>query len=277
MHIVHNLCVGKCVPGRWKRPTGQSLTGASQGTARNLSARFFPSLRNIVYSAVMGSDRGPASVRAYHAIRQQILDGAHPAGSRLREESLSKTLGVSRTPVREALRRLAGEGLIEFVPHRGAYVAVWPDTDLEEIFDLRARIESYAARRAATRASPAQVLRLRTLAKEMDSLSLSPSTTAVDEVAVLNNHFHGSILEAAESVRLVTMLGSLIQLPLVHHTFRRYSNEALRRSLAHHGELVDAIAVRDPDWAESVMHAHIRAALATLRIADGSNTSEGHV
>lgn len=183
---------------------------------------------------------------------------------------------MSRTPVREALRRLAAEGMIEFIPHRGAHVAIWTDSDLEEIFDLRARLESYAARRAATRATAGQMLRLRTLAREMDLAAADTSASTLDEVAVLNNEFHGVIVEAAGSDRLATMLDALVQLPLVHRTFRRYTREHLLRSLAHHHELIDAFAAQDPDWAESVMCSHIRAAVAVLMMTRREDMKEEH-
>ncbi len=212
----------------------------------------------------------------YGLIRQAILDGVYPVGAHLREELLAEAGGVSRTPIREALRRLAAEGLVEFVPHRGAHVAVWTDLDLEEIFDLRARVESYAARRAAIKADLTQIMRLNALAHEMDALAATGSPGSLDQVAVLNNEFHGVIVEAAGSDRLSLMLDALVQLPLVHRTFRRYTPEHLRRSLAHHHELVDALRARDPDWAESVMCSHIRAALAVLIAADRGGLEERH-
>ena len=78
-----------------------------------------------------------AAEKAYEAIRDGIVGGELPVGGRLREEELAGTIGVSRTPVREALRRLDAEGLVEFSPHRGAQVASWSDQDLDEIFGLR--------------------------------------------------------------------------------------------------------------------------------------------
>jgi DNA-binding transcriptional MocR family regulator len=87
----------------------------------------------------MGSRAAHTAVeRAYEAIRGGIFSGDHPAGSRLREEELAERIGVSRTPVREALRRLDAEGLVEFMPNRGAHVASWSEDDLREIFGLRA-------------------------------------------------------------------------------------------------------------------------------------------
>lgn len=205
-----------------------------------------------------------ASERAYRWIRSRIASGDHPVGGHLKEEELAEAIGVSRTPVREALQKLAAEGIVEFVPHRGAYVATWSATDIEEIFDLRARLESYGARRAASGVSSEQIVRLRSLANQMDAAARTRSANAADLVAELNNEFHQIIVEAAHSDRLAPLVTGLIQVALVHRTFRRYSPRHLARSLAHHHELVDALEARDPDWAESVMRSHVRAALAAL-------------
>src|SRR5713226_2530768 len=90
-----------------------------------------------------------ATDTAYEAVRQMILSGEAEAGSRLGEAELAETLGLSRTPVREALQRLGADGLVDVLPHRGARVARWTRDDLAEIFELRSLLEPYAAARAA--------------------------------------------------------------------------------------------------------------------------------
>ena len=184
-----------------------------------------------------------AAEKAYEAIRAGIVGGELPVGGRLREEELAGTIGVSRTPVREALRRLDAEGLVEFSPHRGAQVASWSDQDLDEIFGLRAVLESYGASLAATRVAP----------------------EALAEVAGLNNRFHGGVLAASGNQRLVGLLSGVVVVSLVRRTFHRYSPEALARSHAHHRELLAALAAGDPEWAASVMRSHVLAARAVLR------------
>ena len=90
--------------------------------------------------------------KAYDAVRSGIIAGRYLAGARLTEQEIATTVGVSRTPVREALRRLDAEGLVEFTPNLGAIVTVWSEADSDEVFDLRAMLESYSARRATLRA-----------------------------------------------------------------------------------------------------------------------------
>jgi DNA-binding GntR family transcriptional regulator len=89
-----------------------------------------------------------AADRAYSALRGGILDGRYGSGARLGEIEVADELGLSRTPVREALRRLGSEGLVEVQPRRGARVRAWSTQDLEETYELRALLEGLAARRA---------------------------------------------------------------------------------------------------------------------------------
>ncbi len=205
-----------------------------------------------------------AAQRAYEHLRERLLAGEFPAGARLPEEELAAAADVSRTPVREALHRLHAEGLVEFVPNRGAHVASWTERDLDEIFGLRALLESHAAELAASRIGTAELRRLATLQDRMDSAGRRGGTRGLDRVAELNNELHQIIREGADNRRLVTLIGSVVQSPLVHRTFRRYTPEALERSFAHHRELIVALTARDPAWAASVMRSHVLAARDAL-------------
>src|SRR5262252_4091467 len=98
-----------------------------------------------------------ASDRAVDQLRERILGGEYAPGERLGEVELAAKLGVSRTPVREALRLLAAEGLVELTPNKGARVVEYPHTDLVYIFEIRARVEGLAARAAAQSASMADI------------------------------------------------------------------------------------------------------------------------
>jgi DNA-binding GntR family transcriptional regulator len=209
----------------------------------------------------MGSRAAHTAVeRAYEAIRGGIFSGEHPAGSRLREEELAERIGVSRTPVREALRRLDAEGLVEFLPNRGAHVASWSEDDLREIFGLRALLESFGARLAAERIDRETLAALRELCDAMDRSLAGGDPGRVEHVAELNNRFHQRILAASGSKRLPLLLSSLVEAPLVYQTFRRYSAEQVARSMSHHRELLAALETGDGEWAASVMRSHVLAA-----------------
>jgi len=101
-------------------------------------------------------------------IRQRIMSGEFPIGTQLRQAALATEFKVSRTPVREALRKLASEQLVSFEPHLGVRVPGWSNHDIEEIFALRVELESYAAGQAARHANPAQVAELRELAGQIE-------------------------------------------------------------------------------------------------------------
>jgi DNA-binding GntR family transcriptional regulator len=195
---------------------------------------------------------------AYEAVRQMILSGDATAGSRLGEADLAGTLGLSRTPVREALQRLDSDGLVEMLPHRGARVVRWTPEDLTEIFELRGQLEPYGAARAARRGMPNAEL------AELDQLCADMEKAAADRdfrrVAELNSGLHGAVIVASGNGRLAELVRTVVQVPIVIGTFARYDPVSLQRSMGHHRELVAALRSRDPAWAESVMLSHIRAA-----------------
>ena len=111
--------------------------------------------------------------KAYQTVRERIVRGVYPASSRITEQEVAAAAGVSRTPVREALRKLHAEGLLEFIPHQGAIVTEWTNEDRDDVFELRALLESYGAARAARRMTPQAIAELRQLAEDQYHETLS--------------------------------------------------------------------------------------------------------
>lgn len=224
--------------------------------------------------AVVPGEVTLASERAYDAIRGLIISGEYRPGDRLRESDLSERAGVSRTPVREALRRLIAEGLIDFLPNRGAFVASWDDEHLVDIFEVRSVLEGYACNRAASRIEPAEIDRLVDLAERMEARYRG---TAIDHFAItmLNNEFHHLLVTASRSRLLMNSVEGVLRVALVHRTFLRFSDSDMHRSFRHHRELIDAVRSGDGEWAESVMRSHIRAARDVIlnSRADGTRRS----
>lgn len=205
------------------------------------------------------------SERAYNELRRLILQGEFGPGEKLSEVALSTRLGISRTPVREALRQLGRDGLVELEPNRGARVARWGSEDLAEIFPLRATLEGYGAARAARYRSSQHLVRLDQLLRAMDDLATdeNPNDVAATRTS-LNHQFHQQIVEAAASPRLAEALRTVIYVPLILKTYSTYSREALVRSQQQHRDLYTAIAAGDQEWARVTMTAHILGAFHQL-------------
>ncbi|HUX04434.1 MAG TPA: GntR family transcriptional regulator [Acidimicrobiales bacterium] len=203
-----------------------------------------------------GPDSGYATSLAYSTIRERILSGELAGGQRLREDELANMIGVSRTPVREALRSLAAEGLLHYERNRGVRVESWTLKDLEEVHGLRSLLEPYAASLAAT-SGLLDFDGLARLTHEMDE-AVAKDRLDINLITEINNQFHDTIMEASGNHRLRAVVNSIVQVPTVRRTFAQYTPEDLRRSADHHRELVEALRSGDPVWSESVMRAHMR-------------------
>jgi len=206
---------------------------------------------------------GKAAETAYDVIRNKILSGHFSRGERLREEELAQLVGVSRTPIREALRRLDAEGLIEFLPNRGASVTTWTGQELDNLYEARALIEGYAAGQAAKRISQESLDTLAQLSKQMRELDTA--NAEADEMTRLNNEFHRLLTAASGNTHLESLVRGLTDVGLVHRTFRNYTPERLIASKFHHDEIVTALRARDGAWAAAMVRAHILAARPTVQ------------
>jgi len=195
-----------------------------------------------------------ASVAATELIREAIVDGRLEPGQRLKEEELARALGISRTPIREALLMLQAEGLVDAVPNRGAMVRVHTPEDLDDLYQLRALLEGYAARRAALRISDEQVEALRASCERFDRIDPNKK---LRELVRENMLFHSTILDIAGSARLASMVRRVIELPLVYKSYIWYSPDQQRISVHYHRQIVNALAARDAERAELVMKEHV--------------------
>ncbi len=200
-----------------------------------------------------------ASDRAYAEIRSLILAGDAAPGVQLKEEQLAEICGVSRTPVRDALRRLEAELYVVRSDSKRVFVADWSREDVDEMFTLRGMLEAHAAARAATRLDEPTLQRLRDCNARIEQAVLGdiPDITAFLEA---NREFHRIIVETAQSERLGGILAILVEQPIVRRTAVRYGREQLAQSAREHDELIQAFEARDAEWARSVMTSHIRRA-----------------
>ncbi|MBO9579227.1 MAG: GntR family transcriptional regulator [Microbacteriaceae bacterium] len=189
--------------------------------------------------------------RVRDLLEEAILEGELKPGERLRAEALAQRFGTSRTPIREALLQLEGQGLVEVEPNRGAVVRSFDRDDVLDLYEIRALIEPHAAARAATRIDPARIAELAALCDAEDQL-------------VANEAFHRIILEAAESPRLVVAMRAATGIPRSFRTAFWHDERQRAESLMCHRRLVAAFEAQDAQLAEAVMRMHILGAVAFL-------------
>jgi len=198
-----------------------------------------------------------ASEKAYRKLRDRIFSGDYAPGVRLKERQLCADLEVSRTPVREALRRLESEGLVQIEPRRGGVVSHIDAEEAEEIFALGAVIESFAAKMAAQKATAEGVAALDDVVAAMAAVLERGDDTCRADYMKLDGELHSRIVAMADSRRLSAALQQVVGVPVLVQAFNRYTPEHLRQSFDQHRALVDAIRERDGEWAESTMRYHI--------------------
>ncbi|MDR7448842.1 MAG: GntR family transcriptional regulator [Armatimonadota bacterium] len=224
-----------------------------------------------------------AKLDVYERLRQMIVEEELKPGQRLAEEWLASRLGASRTPIREALQRLEGDGLVLLRPRRGAIVRPFTLAELIRLFELRVRLEEYAARLSALNITAAELTVLQASIEEHDRvLTTLPAsgagrTAGVRRLVTINQEFHRAIHEASRNEHVLVMLNRLQYFPLVYRTIFLQDDLERRISLQHHEQLVYALHHRDAELAESVMRAHVLHGRLSLvrhvRSPDGASTS----
>jgi DNA-binding GntR family transcriptional regulator len=205
-----------------------------------------------------GQESEPAGI--LERLRDLILTGEYGPDERLVEEQLAERLGVSRTPVRQALTMLEAEGLVEIAPHRGATVCSFSIEDVWDIYDLRAVMEGHAARRAAGRIEGGELSRLRELTGEMEGLLTGRFDDHEEEIRTLvglNQEFHGIIVEASRNRRLQRLINRTVEIPLMFKAFFWYTPHERVISNHYHRQILEALEKGDADRAEIIMREHV--------------------
>lgn len=199
----------------------------------------------------------PMSRQVCRELREAILKGRFAPGQQLVEAEVAKSLGTSRTPVREALLLLQAEGLV--LPLAGGGVAVKDiRRELEDILGVREALEVYAVRRAVERIGPEAIARLEANCAEFGALPLR----AVERRARLNREFHETLVGASGNARLLKILSD-------HHEYflvasRLYDEETVRRSATEHLEVLEAVKAKDAAGAEAALQRHLAGAVAAI-------------
>jgi DNA-binding GntR family transcriptional regulator len=203
--------------------------------------------------------------RVYDEVRRRIESGDLPRGSKLRQEPLADALGVSRTPLREALRRLAAEGLVEFHPNRGASVVALSSADVRAAYEARLDFEPGAARLAALR-RPAGALVSLWQAVEAQRRSQDARSAYAS-----SRSFHLALVRASGNDYLVRLAEALWRPGLAQAIYERQTAAAERviDDVHEHEAIAVAVEAGDADRAERLTRAHIESALAGMIGADG--------
>jgi DNA-binding GntR family transcriptional regulator len=195
----------------------------------------------------------------YQTVKGKIVAGELHAGQFLGEESLATCVGVSRTPVREALALLERDGLVQIVPHRGAFVR-WPSAkDVEDVFDIRIAVEGMALRKALPRLDEET---LRSLLARLDRQAENLAGLASREVEALSVDIHMAVLRAADNERAASLIRQFREQVYKGSTLYqtpdgRLSESRVRRVIADHRELLAALLRRDLDGAAQVLARHL--------------------
>ena len=190
----------------------------------------------------------------FQTLRQAILKGELQPGERLMEIKLAERLGVSRTPIREAIRKLELEGLVVMVPRKGAAVANITEKDTKDVLEVRRTLEMFAVEVACDRISGEQLEQLKKAAKDFEA---SKGSMDVIRIAETDMQFHEIIYEATQNERLVQMLNNL------RENMYRYRIEYLKDSnyydslMSEHREILEAIEAGDKHRARACMESHI--------------------
>jgi DNA-binding GntR family transcriptional regulator len=212
-------------------------------------------------SAATWSDGLPSSERVYRQLRQMILSGELPPQTRLVEIHLGEQFGVSRTPVREALKRLTAEKLVLGDPVRGLIVHAPEPHEVSEVYTVRESLESLASRLAAQRITPDELRQLQVI---LESMRDAVKTDRTDLVVSANIAFHDVIYRAAGNETLFRLAKDLSDF------VRRFSAEAFANNeraaavVGEHERILSALEAHDPDEAAAASAAHLQTASAYL-------------
>ena len=200
----------------------------------------------------------------FQSIRDNILNGTYKEHEELREVALGKELGVSRTPVREALRQLELEGLVTIIPNQGAFVTGITEKDVQDIYEMRFMLEGLCARWATEHIKEEQIEELEEIIFLSEFHSRREGSSA-DQVADLDGRFHMVLYEASQSRILSHVLTDFHRYSLMARRSSMVSEERARKSIREHKQILRAIRDRDANLAEQLANEHVLHVMQNMR------------
>ena len=196
----------------------------------------------------------PQGRDTYERILDEIRAGTLIPGERLTESNIAERFGISRTPVREAMRQLESDGLITHTPRSGSTIRKLDYSEVSELYEMRAVLESTAARFAARAASDVEVSELLSI---HEAMCAETQTRQLDK---LNQQFHRCLLDAARNRFLLSAVRSIEKTQLILGPSTFHESDRHAQSNKEHEKLLDTIKSRDPVNAEQAMRTHIESA-----------------
>ncbi len=190
----------------------------------------------------------------FHTLREAILRGDILPGERLMEMQLATRLGVSRTPIREAIRMLEQEGLARTIPRRGAVVAGMTEKDMRDVLEIREALEELSVQVACDRITPEEIARL---GRNKVDFERSLDTGDIKQMARADVEFHDVIYQATDNSKLIGMLNNLREQMYRYRVEHLKNPENHRQILADHEAIYEGIARRDKEAATEVIRRHI--------------------
>ena len=190
----------------------------------------------------------------FNTLRQAILKGELKPGERLMEIALADKLGVSRTPIREAMRKLELEGLVVMIPRRGAQVANITEKDLNDVLEVRIALESMAIEKASKRMTEEQMLKMRRAEKDFERVMAEGNLVRIAEADV---EFHEIIYQAADNARLYQVLSNLREQMYRYRVEYLKEEDTRNQLIREHEELSRAIRERDVEKAQELSFRHL--------------------
>lgn len=215
------------------------------------------------------------SSRVFQKIRDDILNGKYKENDELRENTLGVEMGVSRTPVREALRQLELEGLVSITPNKGAYVTGISSKDVSDIYCIRSMLEGLCARWATVRITGQQLQALDEIILLSEFHMKREGGMNVEQMAELDGKFHGILYEASNSRILSHLLSDFHKYVQQARESSIMSEDRARKSIREHRQLLRAIRDKDADTAEQLANEHILHVMQNLRKQGYEEMEEG--
>lgn len=205
------------------------------------------------------------SNRVFQKIRDNILNGVYKEQDELRENTIGKELGVSRTPVREALRQLELEGLVTIVPNKGAYVTGITAKDVRDIYTMRSLLEGLCARWATEHITEEQLDELEEIVLLSEFHMKKEGHNNTEQIAILDGRFHAVLYEASNSRILGHVLTDFHRYVQMARKSSIVSEERARKSIREHKQILRAIRDKDADLAEQLANEHILHVIQNLK------------